>query len=303
MRAAAGAIVLPNGAFWPYRLITGLWGQLYAQRRSRLAIETHTPVTQVQYDAGTDPTHPYVLHTPRGVVRAAKVIHATNGHAGHLLPRLRGTIFPVRGTMSTQKATPEFGRQGHRVSWSVVNRGAFDAATGTLELGLYYGSQNPHTGDIFLGGEKAPVGELLVGDDSRVGARCAHHLATVLPRLFPRGGWADGAAPPVVVQVWSGIMGVTADRLPLVGRLPRCVTDRGDGDDGGDGDGEWIAAGFNGYGMPLCWSAGEAVAQMLLGVDASNPVPDAFLATEERLRDRRRMATGLALELLLGGRP
>ncbi|EXJ86775.1 hypothetical protein A1O3_03729 [Capronia epimyces CBS 606.96] len=297
MRTAAGAIVWPNGAFWPYRLITSLWAQLYAQNRPRLSIETNTPVTLIAYDAGTNPTHPYILHTPRGLVRASKVIHATNGHAGHLLPKLRGSIFPVRGTMSTQKASPEFGRHGHRVSWSVINSGDFDVATNTIELGLYYGNQNPYTGDIFFGGEKAKIGELFVSDDSQVGAPCVEKLSTLLPSLFTRG-WKDGATPDVV-KVWSGIMGFTADRLPLVGCLPPCVTDRGQ--EGGEG--EWIAAGFNGYGMPLCWSAGEAVAKMLLGINPDNLLPESFLATKERLQDSRRMATGPALQMLLGGHP
>lgn len=295
VRAAAGAIVFPTGAFWPYRLITRLWSQLYAQHRAQLSIETSTPVTEITYDAVTNCTHPYVLHTPRGLVRASRIIHATNGHTGHLLPGLRGKIYPLRGTMSTQKAPLEFGRHGHERSWSVVSSGQFDATTGLLETGLYYGNQNPKTGDIFFGGEKANIKEVLVSDDSVVPAPCVENISTVLPRFFTKG-WKQGERPEVKM-VWSGIMGFTADRLPLVGSLPVKVTQRG------EEHGEWIAAGFNGYGMPLCWSCGEAVAKMLLGQDVRHLLPRVFLATEERLQDGQRMATAKGLELLFGGHP
>lgn len=291
MRAAAGAIVYPNGAFWPYRLITHIWEQLYTQYQSRLSIETRTPVMEITYDVSTNQTHPYILSTPRGPVRASKVIHATNGHTGHLLPQLRGKIYPLRGTMSTQKSTSSFGHHGHDLSWSMVNSGRFDPDTGILEAGLYYSNQNPHTHDIFIGGEKAYLNELFVSDDSTAGAPCVQNISTILPRFFPKG-WAAGEAPEVK-KIWSGILGFTADRLPIIGKLPSSVTTRGE--EGGD---EYIAAGFNGYGMPLCWSAGEAVAKMVLGVDVSDFLPEAFLPREERLWEK--MDPAKALGALLG---
>ena len=290
-----GAILFPNGAFWPYRLITNVWAQLYAEYQSRFSIETNCPVTEVTYDQGSNSTHPYILQTPRGSIRASHVIHATNGFTGHLLPELRGKIFPLRGTMSTQKAPLEFGDHGKELSWSVIHSGHFDAATNILDLGLYYSNQNPKSRDIFIGGEKAYVNEILISDDTQVGAPCLDNISTVLPRYFTRG-WDQGIQPEVR-KVWSGIMGFTSDRLPLVGRLPASITNRG----AGDGGSEWIAAGFNGYGMPLCWSCGEAVAKMLLGLDVSDFLPEVFLVTKERVEDDRRMGTVDALAALLGG--
>lgn len=295
MRAAAGAVVCPNGAFWPYRLITHTWERLYSLYRSRFSIETRTPVTEILYDISTDRAHPYVLHTPRGIVRASKVIHATNGYTGHLLPQLRGKIYPLRGTMSTQRSTPAFGHHGRELSWSMINRGHFDSTTGVVEAGLYYSNQNPHTNDIFIGGEKAKINELFISDDSEVGAPCVENISGVLPRFFTKG-WDEGQQPEVI-KVWSGIMGFTADHLPLIGQLPNSITDRGQA---GDGSGEFIAAGFNGYGMPLCWSSGEAVAKMILDIDVSDFLPEVFLVDEERLQDPQRMSTKSALELTLG---
>ncbi|KAH0592628.1 hypothetical protein MHUMG1_09619 [Metarhizium humberi] len=291
VRARAGAIVFNNGALWPYRLITRVWAQLYAKYKSRLSIETNTPVTSITYDPSTNSTHPYILHTPRGIIRASRIIHATNGHAGHLLPGLRGKIYPLRGTMSTQKAPAAFGRQGHEISWCFRSSADFNYAANTFEFGLYYSNQNPQTGDIFVGGEKAKLNELLISDDSQVGRPCVESISAVLPRYFTRG--LEEGKGPEVKKVWSGIMGFTADGLPLVGRLPQSILNRG------EEGGEWIAAGFNGHGMPQCWSSGEAVAKMLLGMDVTDFLPDVFLPTKERLEDEQRMATVPALERLL----
>ncbi|KAM3449773.1 hypothetical protein MY3296_006647 [Beauveria thailandica] len=291
VKAKSGAILFPNGAFWPYRLITRLWAQLKEQYASRLSIETSTPVTEIAYDP-SNATHPYILTTPRGIVRASKILHAMNGYSGHLLPGLRGKIYPLRGTMSTQKPPSTFGNHGHALTWSRVGGGGFDPTNNVMEFGLYYSNQNPNSGDVFIGGEKAKLNEIFVSDDSVVGAPCEKNISTKLPKCFIKG-WEDSSEHKVR-KVWSGIMGFTGDRLPLVGKLPASATNRR-----GDG-GEWIAAGFNGYGMPLCWSSGEAVAKMILGQDAGDFLPESFVVTEERLQSES-MSFVTAIQGLLTG--
>lgn len=91
--------------------------------------------------------------------------------------------------------------------------------------------------------------ESISADDSVVGRHSVTHLQTVLPRFF--GKSVD--APWRLVSSWSGIMGYSADGLPLVGRLPSALTGR-------TGEGEWIAAAFNGYGMANCLMSGERLA-------------------------------------------
>lgn len=291
MKAKSGAIIFPNGAFWPYRLITRIWAQLKEQYASRLSIETETPVTEITYDPN-NATHPYILATPRGLVHASKILHATNGHSGHLLPGLRGKVWPLRGTMSTQKPPEAFGQHGRNVTWSRVGGGGFDRGTSVIDLGLYYASQNPITGDVFIGGEKAKVDELFTSDDTVVGAPCQENITAKLPQCFVKG-WEDPNTHQVK-KIWSGIMGFTGDRLPLVGSLPLSVTNRG------KEGGEWIAAGFNGYGMPLCWSSGEAVAKMILGQEVCDFLPDSFIITAERLQSKD-MSLKVSLSALLGG--
>lgn len=167
-----------------------IWAQVYEQYESRFSIETNTLVESIIYDL-SDRAYPYTLHTPRGKVKATKIVHATNGFAGHLLPPLRGLVYPLRGTMSVQKATPEFGQHGSSTTWSMVNEKTYDPEADTLEADTHSGHQNAVTGDIFIGGEKTKLKDLFVTDDTQVNVHCQESLATLLPRYFING-WKDG---------------------------------------------------------------------------------------------------------------
>ena len=277
MKDAVGVITNSAGAFWPYRLVTGLFSRLLDKYGDRFALETNTPVTSIEHDVASDSQYPYVLHTSRGIIRATNVIHCANGYTGHLLPNMRGKIWPLRGTMSTQASGPNFPNDGATKSWSTLDKPRYDSKTGHFSYGLYYITQNAHTGDIFIGGEKQPLTELLTSDDTTISKISEDTLRNVLPRIYDKG-WSERDKPEVK-KLWSGIMGFTPDHMPWVGQVPKTITSRA-------GDGEYIAAGFNGYGMPLCWGCGEAVAKMLLGreADIKQWFPENFLISEERLR-------------------
>ena len=73
-------------------------------------------------------------------------------------------------------------------------------------------------------------------------------------------------------------MGFTSDENPLVGRLPPSIMSR-------EGNGEWIAAGFNGMGLSLCVASGEALAYLMLGRNVSDWLPEAFNVSEARLHN------------------
>lgn len=191
--------------------------------------------------------------------------------------------------MSCQKSGPEFPNLGGTRSWTFFSGLNYDPTEELLETGLYYMQQNERTGDIFIGGEKQHIDEIITADDRFISEISKNNLSTILPRLFKKG-W--GSNPPEIAQIWSGIMGFTADHLPLVGKLPCSVTQRG-------GQGEFIAAGFNGYGMPQCWSSGEAAALMALGQDIPQWLPEQYLVSEERLADEDRMGVDAAISSLL----
>ncbi|KAG5743097.1 hypothetical protein H9Q70_014189 [Fusarium xylarioides] len=275
IKNASGAVEHEAGAIWPYRLLTGIYQRLLDKYSDRLNIETNTPVTRVEFSEGL---YPYAITTPRGSIRAKKVIHCTNGHAAHLLPNLAGGLYPFRGTMSVQKPGPLFPKYKGTRSWSLSHKSSLDAETGFFDTGLYYLQQNALTGSIWIGNETAYMKDILTADDTYVPEEARHALSTVLPRLF-LNGWGPEAVSEIE-SIWSGIQGHTADGLPIVGKIPESLTGTiGD-------DGQWIAAGFNGYGMDKCWLTGEALVKMILGEDVSDWFPRAFLVTEERLQTK-----------------
>jgi glycine/D-amino acid oxidase-like deaminating enzyme len=255
---------------WPYRLLTAVLASLREEFSDRFTIETNTPVLSVQLQ-DDELVYPHLVRTSRGSIRAKHVIHCTNGYSSHLIPGLVGNLYPLRGTMSTQKLGPDFPPAGHKMSWSQVSLGTYDAKTGHTHLGLYYAQQNAKTGDMFLGGESQSLNGLLTSDDSNVADDARQSLTSAAPKI-----WKD-AAPTKALNVWSGIMGFTADGMPIVGKLPHDLTGR-------SGSGEWIAAGFNGHGMDKCWLTGEAIARMVLGEKDVPGFPKAYLLSDDRVK-------------------
>lgn len=257
-------------ALWPYRLMTAILSGLKKDYQERFTLETNTPVLSIDYESVPSNAHAYTLHTPRGKIRAKQIVHCTNGYSARLIPNLTGKLYPLKGTMSAQKMGPSFPLLGDRISWSHVAKGNYDAETGLLKVGLYYAQQNAKTGVMFLGGEAQRLSGLLSSDDSFVAADARESLCSAASHI-----WED-AAPVEPLKVWSGIMGFTADGMPLVGNVPASLTGR-------PGRGEWISAGFNGHGMDKCWLSGEAVARMVLGETHIPQFPRAYLLDAERV--------------------
>ncbi|KAJ4214933.1 hypothetical protein NW759_009957 [Fusarium solani] len=260
------------GALWPYRLITILQKHLLDTHAGRFSLETNTPVVSISHDENVSQNEPgYVLQTPRGTIRARKIIHCTNGYSSHLLPSLTGSLYPLRGTVSVQDPGHSFPRLGDKYSWTKIHTGGYNPETRCFTTGLYYAQQNVKTGEIVIGGESQEIENLLTSDDSQVAASARNHISSIVPKIFLDTDHAK------TKKVWSGIMGFTADNLPMIGNLSRTTTGR-------TGTDEWIAAGFNGHGMDKCWLSGQAVARMAVGEDVPSWLPESFLVSEERLK-------------------
>ncbi|KAJ5584012.1 FAD dependent oxidoreductase [Penicillium hispanicum] len=278
IHGAAGGSILPAGTVWPYRLVTKVFTKLMEKYPNRLTIETATPVESVAHDPSfatpISSVFPYTIRTSRGPLRAGKVVYCTNGYSGHLLPKLRGRIHPFKGTMTVQDPGDAVSNQGTSVSWGFHYPVTYDPKTGRTSHGLYYLGQSANSGYFYFGGENATADDTISADDSFVGKYSVTHLQSVLPEFFGKS-----CTPPWrLVSSWSGIMGFSSDGLPVVGRLPSALTGR-------SGQGEWIAAAFNGYGMANCLMSGEALGLMLLGESVSDWLPDAYGLNEKRLRD------------------
>ncbi len=150
----------------------------------------------------------------------------------------------------------------------------------TYDNGFDYIIQSPSTKEIFAGGGLAQafdhgLSELgNVHDDVQSTLPLAH-LGGAMNAVF--GLEPDTVMTNGVKAAWTGIMGFTSDGLPLIGALPNEVTGR-------DGKGEWIAAGFNGYGMVNTWLSGKHIAERVLGKDKPEPIPRCYEFTLERFK-------------------
>ncbi|KAJ5949778.1 hypothetical protein N7454_001362 [Penicillium verhagenii] len=268
IHGAAGGALLPAGTVWPYRLVTKVFAALMKKYPDRLTIETNTPVQAVEHEANhvtpITSVFPYIIRTPSWPTTR------------HLIPKLRGRVHPFKGTMTVQDPGNALPNQGKSFSWGFHYPITYDPATKESGHGLYYLGQSVKTGYFYLGGENARIEEVVSADDSFVDKRSVTHLQSVLPQFFGK----SPTPPWKVVSSWSGIMGFSSDGLPLVGRLPSSLTER-------NGEGEWIAAAFNGYGMANCLMSGEALVSKILGksVGESDWLPNAYGLSEKRLRD------------------
>ncbi|KAL2205218.1 DAO-domain-containing protein, partial [Sarocladium strictum] len=239
VKGACGGIVFASGVCWPYRLVTGVFKRLRQEYPSRLALETHTPVTTILHDETSNSKYPYMVVTPRGIIRAATVVHCTNGHTGHLLPRLRGKVYPMREAMSSQDAGSRMPDLHDKIAWSFLETPKYNPKTGVSRLGWVYGLQNKPAGQFWIGGEDRRPEELISADDSIISPQGRVDLETMLTQVFTEKWMPE---KPKILGMWTGIVALTGDTLPFVGRLPSSLTAR-------SGNGEWIAGGWNQYGM------------------------------------------------------
>lgn len=187
-------------------------------------------------------------------------------------------------------------------------------------------------------GYPSPNGELMFGgalmhnlftelantDDSAWDPEIEDYLGHALDRYFVvekatrTGGDEDRFQ---MKAIWSGIVAVSADSRPWVGRIPESITDRiapGRLVDSASeverpkdtasvctrgaltrlaAPGEWISAGYSGEGMVHAWLSGKALAYMVLGVDDRTgkkeengiPIddwfPEVFRVSEQRWKD------------------
>lgn len=180
----------------------------------RFSIESNTPALAVSRIS--DDKYPYAIATPRGTLRARHVVHCTEGHTSHLVPGLRGILVPRRGQMTVINPGIALDGEECRTSWSFYYRNGFD-----------YASQNPRTGEVFIGGgdDGGIDGGLEihgVASDAEEIILQKSHLTGILPVLFGLKGW-QGEQPgkPLLKASWVGILCNALDRVPLVGLLPQ----------------------------------------------------------------------------------
>lgn len=178
------------------------------------------------------------VRTTDGVVRAGRVLIATNAYAGLLVPTLAAVVAPRRGQMLAIRAE---GR--------------------TLAMNYYanHGSEyfrEGYDGTLVFGGCRRVRVDEEFGYEDRV----TEAVQGAIERFA-----CDVLETPCVdvVARWSGVMGFSPDGLPLVGSLGRS---------NGWNDRVWFCGGFTGHGMSLAHrTAALAVEEMMGG--AKTPFP------------------------------
>lgn len=214
-----------HGHLWPFALVHGFAD---AARRHGAKIRTGVAVERLCREGD----HVTGVIAGGEAITAEAVVLATNASTPRLLPALpAGAIVPARGQiLVTQPVAPVIPHP-----WGTN----FDKE---------YGRQTPG-GQILCGGFRR------LDDDEGLG----HYKEDVTPavlagiarcliELFPC------LAGVTVVRAWAGIMGFTADGLPLIGAMPGMP-------------GLWLAAGFNGGGFSWAAIVGQILADLICGRD------------------------------------
>ena len=172
------------------------------------------------------------VRTADAEIRAPETVLATNAYTPALLPELPpGALVPARGTIRLSEPLPPL--LPHPFS---------------TNFGKEYGRQLP-TGRVLFGGcRRLDADEGLGHVTTAVTPAVLDGLAACLGELFPplRGVRFDRA--------WAGIMGFTADGLPMIGNMPATP-------------GLTVAVGFNGSGFSWAAVTGQVIADLLDGRD------------------------------------
>lgn len=156
-----------------------------------------------------------VVRSRRATVTCEKAVLATNAYSRTIHPFFRDLVFPVRAQAYATEPSP---------------MRLFDGPTGTND-GFEYFRQLPD-GRFLIGGYRDVYAEEEIGYADETTPHLQRGLEEWVAARFPE------VASLKITHRWAGIMGFTADSLPLVGRLP-------------DMQNVYFAVGFNGSGMSL----------------------------------------------------
>jgi len=189
IRAYAGAWYNPTDAIvfpWPF-----LWGYARAAARRGVEIHTFTPVTAIERGP-----HGFTLDTPKGTVRARRVINA----AGAWSPRVARLVGLELPTWPTR----------HEILSTEPLKPFLKPMVSVIDTGLYF-SQSLR-GEI-VGGITLPEPR---HDQVQLGSRLEflEAMAAGLYQAMPRLGNVK------VVRQWAGPYDLTPDNSPIVGEAP-----------------------------------------------------------------------------------
>ncbi|KUJ19730.1 FAD dependent oxidoreductase [Mollisia scopiformis] len=257
VKGCVACVETSAGQVWPYKLMMGLLSRAVSQG---LNLQTHTPCTSITPSPIT--AGKWIATTPRGTITASKTIIATNGYTSALLPEYSTKIYPAKGICCRIVCPPSF--TPPKLSSTYV-----------LRLGNGSGDYliQREDGSIIVGGARPNYisntsSWLSNTDDSTLIPNAASYFDTYMQDNF--AGWEESGA--YVERIWTGIMGYNADENPSVGEVP-------------GRDGMFVAAGFEGHGMPVIFLTMKGVAEMVGRGKRfeETGIPRMYKTTRERL--------------------
>jgi len=219
----------------------------------------------------------WTVITERGVVRAGSVVLATNGYTAALAPEFQEVIMPFRGQISAQRPGKNLPDGGCLpTTYSFIYEG------GGYEYMVPRPKGTRYEGDIIMGGgllrasSENGLEEFGTTDDTTLNTTIREYLAEASPRYFG-SNWGEDDPAGRVRKEWTGIMGHSADGLPLVGEVPLR-------------SGLWASCSFQGNGMALCWMCGKALVAIMDDQEDENRLdswfPSVFRISDERMAKR-----------------
>jgi glycine/D-amino acid oxidase-like deaminating enzyme len=213
-----GLLFHAHGGLHPAKFHRGL---LERAREAGAQVIGYTPVTRVEREA-----QGFVVHTPRGSVRAREVVVATNGYTGRTTLDLARRLVAIPSFLI---ATEPIGEARVR---ALVPNGRMLVETRAKHL--YY-RPSPDGTRMVLGG-RAALHPIPLDDAAR---RLLKELVAIFPSL----------AGVRVSHAWTGNVAMTRSDLAGIGRR----------------EGLWYALGCNGSGVALMPYLGHKVALKLMG--------------------------------------
>ncbi|RDL32065.1 FAD dependent oxidoreductase [Venustampulla echinocandica] len=254
VKGCVGCFSFTAAHLWPYKLMMALLSRSVAHG---LNLQTHTPVTGIsRSSSGT-----WTAITPRGSITARQVIIATNGYVSARLPEYSGKIVPCRGICS-RIVVPPFTQHPH-----------IDKTYGLRFPGGSHDYLIPRSdGSLIVSGARSKFITdqstwYNVVDDSSLIESASNYFDNYMQDHFL--GWEENGA--YVERIWTGIMGFNDDKIPSVGEVP-------------GREGCFIAAGFEGHGMPVIWLVMRGVVSLLNGKRFEDVgIPRIYKTTKERL--------------------
>ncbi|KAK2690714.1 hypothetical protein QWA68_010471 [Fusarium oxysporum] len=256
VKGAKGAFKYTTGHLWPYKLIHHMFAEVLEHKN--LNLQTNTPVTSVSASPEADGS--WSVTTSRGVIKARKIIMATNAYTAALLPEYHEKIIPYRAICSRIIApNPPLLSDSYAIRFSPTD---FDylipRPDGSIIVGGARSAYFTHTEDWY--------GSV---NDSKVIERAKDYFEGYMQRHFR--GWEHSGAH--TEQVWTGIMGYSADGLPRIGRVPGRKN-------------MFIMGGFTGHGMPQVFLAAKGISRMVLEdlAFSDTEIPRLFEESEARLK-------------------